>query len=252
MGHKVPPKANRIAYIEDWVSKWFNIKSATEFVPEEFQIRKHIEKRYGKGAAISKILIQRRGKYMNIIILTARPGIVIGRRGQEIENLQKEIQEMTNNENIQVQVMEIKNPALDAQLMADILAMQIERNINYRRAMKRIIQRIMDAGAKGVKVRVSGRLSGVEVARSEWLSKGRMPLGTFRADIDCGFSEAIIKKGKIGVKVWIFKEEKFTKTAKDLLEEAKIVEKEKIEEVEKEKKPLIEIETSPPEEEISV
>ena len=231
MGQKVPPKANRLGYIEDWNSKWFNLKELPDLIEEDFRIRQHLKQKL-KNAAVSKVVIERAGKYLRISIYTARPGIVIGRRGQEIENIRQEIETLTGKKTF-VNVMEIKEPALDAQLVADAIALQLEKNVNYRRAMKRMMERTMSAGALGIKVMVSGRLAGAEIARSEWLKEGRIPLHTYRADIDYGFSEAIIKKGKIGVKVWIFKKELFRKTDKDMLKEkeAELVEKDKIEEI---------------------
>ncbi|MFN3966782.1 MAG: 30S ribosomal protein S3 [Endomicrobiia bacterium] len=229
MGQKVPPKANRLGYIEDWNSKWFNLREMPDLIEEDFRIR-HFLKQKLKNAAVSKIVIERAGKYLRISIYTARPGIVIGRRGQEIENIRQEIETLTGKKTF-VNVMEIKEPALDAQLVAEAIALQIEKNVNYRRAMKRMIERTMASGALGIKVMVSGRLAGAEIARTEWLKEGRIPLHTYRADIDYGFAEAIIKKGKIGVKVWIFKKELFRKTDKDMLKEAELIEKDKIEEI---------------------
>lgn len=237
MGQKVPPKANRLAYIEDWTSRWFNLISQPELIEEDFKIRQYIkQKLYLVG--ISKIIIDRTGKFLNVSIYTARPGIVIGRKGEQIESLRQEIEDMTGKKT-NINVMEIKEPALDAQLVAEGIALQLEKNINYKRVMQRAIERVMSAGALGVKVQVSGRLDGAEIARSEWLKEGRLPLHSYRADIDFGFAEAMIKKGKIGVKVWIFKKELFRKTDKDLLEEARKIEKEQIEEIEEEK-PLLE------------
>jgi len=226
MGQKIPPKANRLGYIEDWTSKWFSPKNQPELIEEDFKVRTLIRKKL-RLAAVSKVVIERAGKYLRVNIYTARPGIVIGRRGQEIENLRQEI-EFLSGKKTYVNVMEIKEPALDAQLVSEAIAFNLEKNINYRRAMKRAMERTMQSGALGIKTMVSGRLGGAEIARSEWLKEGRVPLHTFRADIGYGFSEAIIKKGKIGVKVWVFKKELFRKTDKDLLKEARLVEKEKI------------------------
>lgn len=226
MGQKVPPRANRLGYIETWTSKWFSQRNMPELIEEDFRIRGVLKDKL-RHAAVSKIVIERAGKYLKISIFTARPGIVIGRRGQEIEKLRSEIEIMSGKKTY-VNVMEIKEPTLDATLVSEAVAMQLERNINYRRAMKKTMEQTMGAGALGIKVMVSGRLGGAEIARSEWLRTGRIPLHTFRADIDYGFSEAIIKKGKIGVKVWIFKKELYRKTDKDLLKEADVVNREEI------------------------
>ncbi|MEW6041802.1 MAG: 30S ribosomal protein S3 [Elusimicrobiota bacterium] len=229
MGQKVPPKANRLGYIEDWNSRWFNLRDRPELIEEDFRIRSLIKQKL-RLAAVSKVVIERAGKFLRVNIFTARPGIVIGRRGQEIENLRQEV-ELTTGKKTYINVMEIKEPALDAQLVSEAIAFNIEKQVNYRRAMKKAMERTMQSRALGIKTMVSGRLGGVEIARTEWLREGRIPLHTFRADIDYGFSEAIIKKGKIGVKVWIFKKELYRKTDKDLLKEAQLVEKEKIQDL---------------------
>ncbi|MDI6640769.1 MAG: 30S ribosomal protein S3 [Elusimicrobiota bacterium] len=229
MGQKVPPIANRLGYIETWTSKWFARKNQPELIEEDFKIRQHIKQKL-KYAAVSKTIIERAGKYLRISIYTARPGIVIGRHGQEIENLRQDIELLTGKKTV-INVMEIREPTLDAQLVAEAIALQLERNMPYRRVINAAIARTMSNGALGIKVMVSGRLDGAEIARSEWLKEGRIPLHTYRANIDYGFAEAIIKKGKIGVKVWIFKQELFRKTDKDLLKEAELVEKEKVEEL---------------------
>lgn len=231
MGQKVPPKINRIGYIEDWNSKWFNIRETADLVEEDYNIRKYLKDRL-KLCSVSKIIIERTGKFLRVSIYTARPGIVIGRHGQEIENIRQEIENMTGKKTF-VNVMEIKEPALDAQLVSEMIALQLEKNINYKRAMKRAVERTMERGALGIKIMVSGRLAGAEIARTEWIKEGRIPLNTFRADVDYGFSEALIKKGKIGVKVWIFKKELFKKTDKDFLKEMEAKEV-KPEEIEKE------------------
>ena len=235
MGQKVPPLANRLGYIETWTSKWFTRKNQPELIEEDFKIRQHIQHKF-KYATVSKTIIERAGKYLRISIYTARPGIIIGRRGQEIENLREDIELLTGKKTV-INVMEIKEPTLDAQLVAEAIVLQLERNLPYRRVMTAAIQRTMSSGALGIKVMISGRLAGAEIARSEWLKEGRIPLHTYRANIDYGFAEAIIKKGKIGVKVWIFKQEFFRKTDKDLLKEAEVVEKEKIEQLSEEKPP---------------
>ncbi|MCL1972968.1 MAG: 30S ribosomal protein S3 [Endomicrobia bacterium] len=224
MGHKVHPKSVRLGYIKDWDSKWFNLKEMPDFIEEDRRIRTVLKEKL-KLASVSKIGIERAGKYLRVNIYTARPGIVIGKGGQGIETLRKEIESMTSRKTF-VNVMEIKRPETDAQLAAEGIAFQLEKQIAFRRAMKKTIEKAMAAGAQGIKVMVAGRLGGAEIARTEWLKEGRVPLQTFRADIDYGFTEAYTTMGQIGVKVWIFKKEHFKKTAKELLEEAKLVDAE--------------------------
>ncbi|MDR1474242.1 MAG: 30S ribosomal protein S3 [Endomicrobium sp.] len=221
MGHKVHPKSVRLGYIRDWESKWFNLKEMPDFIEEDRRIRVYLKNKL-KLASVSKIVIERPGKYLRVNIYTSRPGIVIGKGGQGIELLRKEVESMTSKKTF-VNVMEIKRPEVDAQLAAESIAFQLEKQIAFRRAMKKTIEKAMVAGAQGIKIMVSGRLGGAEIARTEWLKEGRIPLQTFRADIDYGFSEAYTTMGQIGVKVWIFKKELFKKTAKELLEEAKLV-----------------------------
>lgn len=227
MGHKVHPKSVRLGYIKDWDSKWFNLKEMPDFIEEDCRIRATLKEKL-KLASVSKIGIERAGKYLRVNIYTARPGIVIGKGGQGIETLRKEVEAMTSRKAF-VNVMEIKRPEVDAQLAAEGIAFQLERQIAFRRAMKKTIEKAMAAGAQGIKVMVSGRLGGAEIARTEWLKEGRVPLQTFRADIDYGFTEAYTTMGQIGVKVWIFKKEHFKKTPKELLEEAKLVDADALE-----------------------
>ena len=221
MGHKVHPKSVRLGYIKDWESKWFNLKEMPDFIEEDRRIRLFMKNKLSQ-ASVSKIGIERAGKYLRVNIYTARPGIVIGKGGQGIENLKKDLEAMTSRKTF-VNVMEIKKPELDAQLCAEGIAFQLTKQVAFRRAMKKTIEKSMISGAQGIKVMVSGRLGGAEITRTEWLREGRIPLQTFRADIDYGFTEADTTMGKIGVKVWIFKKEHFKKTAKELLEEAKLV-----------------------------
>ncbi|MDR0618184.1 MAG: 30S ribosomal protein S3 [Endomicrobium sp.] len=222
MGQKIHPKSVRLGYIKDWESKWFSLKEMPNFIVEDRSLRVYL-KNCLKLASVSKIVIERPGKYICVNIYTARPGIVIGKGGQGIENLRKDIESMTSKKSF-VNVMEIKKPELDAQLAAEGIAFQLQKQIAFRRAMKKTIEKAMSAGACGIKVMVSGRLGGAEIARTEWLKEGRIPLQTFRADIDYGFAESYTTMGQIGVKVWIFKKELFKKTTKDLIEEAKLVE----------------------------
>ncbi|GHT36453.1 30S ribosomal protein S3 [Endomicrobiia bacterium] len=220
MGHKVHPKSVRLGYIRDWESRWFNLKEMPDLIEEDRRMRIYLKNKL-KLASVSKIVIERPGKYLRVNIYTSRPGIVIGKGGQGIENLRKEVESMTAKK-VFISVMEIKRPEVDAQLAAESIAFQLERQISFRRAMKKTIEKAMVAGAKGIKVMVAGRLGGAEIARTEWLKEGRVPLQTFRADIDYGFTEAYTTMGQIGVKVWIFKKELFKKTTKELIEEAKL------------------------------
>lgn len=218
MGHKVSPKALRVGYIQDWDSRWFSPKDMPDLIEEDFRIRRFLHERF-KMAALSKVTIERTGKYVRINLHTARPGVIIGKRGADIEELKKQIQEMTKSE-ATVNVVEVKRPELDAKLVSEGIAFQLEKNVAFRRVMKRAIERTMQAGAGGIKVMIAGRLGGAEIARTEWAMEGRVPLHTFRADIDYGFSEAHITMGRIGVKAWIFKQEFFLKSEKDLIKEA--------------------------------
>jgi small subunit ribosomal protein S3 len=221
MGNKIHPKSIRLGYIRDWESKWFNLKEMPNFIEEDRRIRVYLKDKL-KLASVSKIVIERPGKYLRVNVYTSRPGIVIGKGGQGIESLRKEIETMTEKKSF-VNVMEIKRPEIDAQLVSESISFQLEKQIAFRRAMKKAIEKAMVAGAQGVKIMLSGRLGGAEIARTEWLKEGRIPLQTFRADIDYGFSEAYTTMGQIGVKVWIFKKEFFKKTARELLEEARVV-----------------------------
>ncbi|MDR1928710.1 MAG: 30S ribosomal protein S3 [Endomicrobium sp.] len=221
MGHKVHPKSVRLGYISDWESKWFNLKEMPNFIEEDYRVRVYLKNKL-KLALVSRIVIERSGKYLRINVHTARPGVVIGKSGQGIDNLKKEIEFLTNKKSF-INVIEVKKPEIDARLAAESIALQLEKKINFRRAMKKTIEKAMIAGANGIKVMVSGRLGGAEIARTEWLKEGRVPLQTFRADIDYGFVEASTTMGQIGVKVWIFKKEFFKKTSKELFEEVKLM-----------------------------
>lgn len=218
MGQKISPRALRLGYIQDWDSRWFNPREMPEMIEEDFRIRAYCKKKY-RSAALSKVVIERTGAYIRINLHTARPGIIIGRRGADIEELKKVIQTMTKFE-ATINVIEVKRAELDAQLVSEGVAFQLEKQMMHRRVLKRTIERTMSAGAGGIKIMVAGRLNGAEIARTEWQMEGRVPLHTFRADIDYGFSEAHITMGRIGVKVWIFKKEFFQKSEKDLIKEA--------------------------------
>lgn len=229
MGNKISPKAMRLGYIKDWDSRWFSPKEMPALIAEDFRLRQFLKERL-RLAAISKIGIERTGKYLRINLYTARPGVVIGKKGADIEGLRQALETMTSRKTT-LNVLEIKRPELDAQLVAEGIALQLEKQVGFRRAMKRAIERAMVSGALGIKTMVAGRLGGAEIARTEWMKEGRVPLQTFRADIDYGFTEARTPMGRIGVKTWIFRKELFQKSDQDLLEEARLVEKERLEEI---------------------
>lgn len=204
MGQKTNPIGFRVGITRDWSSKWFaEKKDFGKSLGEDLQIRKYIKKKL-YYAGVSRILIEKSTDKMRVAIATSRPGIIIGRRGEAIDRLKEELSEFTNKE-IHIDIEEVKVPELDAQLVAENIALQIERRVAYRRAMKRAIQQAMSLGAKGIKVMVGGRLAGAEIARSESYKEGKIPLQTIRADIDYGFAIALTTYGTIGVKVWIYK-----------------------------------------------
>ena len=205
MGQKVHPNAVRLGITTNWRSKWYAEKSFADYLHEDRMIRILVKKQLAH-AGISKIEIERYTKKLRLTIHTARPGIIIGRRGQEVEKLKKLIQKKTDKQ-IQINIQEIKQADLDAQLVAENIALQLERRASFRRTLKRSMQNVMQHGAKGVRVAVSGRLGGAEMSRREWYREGRVPLHTYRADIDYGFAEARTTYGVIGVKTWIFKGE---------------------------------------------
>ncbi|HHZ17344.1 MAG TPA: 30S ribosomal protein S3 [Peptococcaceae bacterium] len=205
MGQKVHPKGLRVGIIRDWESNWYADKNYEELLHEDIKIRKFIkDKLYTSG--ISAIEIERAANRVKVSIHTAKPGIVIGRGGAEVEMLRKTLEQITGKK-INVNIVEIKRPELNAQLVAEGIATQLEKRISFRRAMKQAVTRTMRAGAEGVKISCSGRLGGAEIARTEWYSEGKVPLHTLRADIEYGFAEANTTYGKIGVKVWIYKGE---------------------------------------------
>ncbi|SHK20497.1 30S ribosomal protein S3 [Desulforamulus aeronauticus] len=206
MGQKVNPKGLRIGIIKDWEGKWFADKrNYSNLLIEDVKIREFIKRKLYQ-AGIAKTQIERAANRVKISIHTAKPGIVIGRGGAEVEALRKELEKMTGKQ-IHVNIVEIKTPDTDAQLVAENIASQLEKRIAFRRAMKQTVQRSLRMGAKGIKIACSGRLAGAEIARTEWYSEGKVPLHTLRADIDYGFAEANTTYGKIGVKVWIYKGE---------------------------------------------
>ncbi len=213
MGQKVNPLGIRLGITRDWTSKWYaGKKQFPQHVYTDFRVRSFLRSRLSE-ASVSRIHIERAAKKVNITIQTARPGIVIGKKGEDIEKLRLETAKLLGMAVIDVRlnIAEIRKPELDAQLVADSIAQQIEKRVMFRRAMKRAVMSTMRSGALGVKVRVSGRLNGGEIARTEWYREGRIPLHTFRADIDYGLAESRTTYGVIGVKVWIFKGEVFDK-----------------------------------------
>jgi small subunit ribosomal protein S3 len=207
VGHKTHPIGQRIGIIRTWESRWYREKGYAEQLHEDLQIRKYIKDRL-YHAGISRIEIERlgekEGQKIRVIIHTARPGIIIGKKGAEVEKLRKELEQMTGKQ-VSVDIKEIRKPELDAQLVAENIALQLEKRVAYRRAMKKAVASAMRFGAQGIKVQCAGRLAGAEIARREWYREGRVPLHTFRADIDYGFAEAKTTYGVIGVKVWIYK-----------------------------------------------
>lgn len=206
MGQKVNPHGMRIGIIKDWQSKWYsNNKDFAKYLANDLKIRKYLEKKL-KDASVSNINIERDNKKTEVIIYTAKPGVVIGHGGEEIEKIKKELCKLTN-ENVVVSIFEIKNPDMVAQLVANNIAKQIENRGSYKMAQKRAIRNTMKAGAKGIKTLASGRLNGVDIARSEGYSEGTIPLHTLRADVDYATAEADTTFGKIGIKVWIYKGE---------------------------------------------
>jgi small subunit ribosomal protein S3 len=217
MGQKVHPEAMRVGYIHDWKSTWFNEREFSDYLLEDVHIRAHIEGKLSH-AGLSSITIRKNKTEVEVNIHTARPGIVIGKSGSEVDALRKELHRMTDKA-VKVNILEIKRPELDAKLVAQSIAEQLVNRVAFRRAMKRSLTSAMRSGAKGVKVQVSGRLGGAEMARTEGYSDGRVPLHTIRADIDYGFFEAKTTFGRIGVKVWINKGEIMPKGfASDLTE----------------------------------
>jgi small subunit ribosomal protein S3 len=213
MGQKVHPTGIRLGIVKDWTSKWYaDSRTFPEYVRLDYKVREFIKKKL-KDASVSRIQIERPAKKANITINTARPGIVIGKKGEDIEKLRIEVAKIIEMpiHDVRINIAEVRKPELDAQLVAEGIAQQLERRVMFRRAMKRAVTNTMRVGAEGVKVKVGGRLNGAEIARSEWYHEGRVPLHTFRADIDYGFAEAHTTYGVIGVKVWIFKGEIFDK-----------------------------------------
>ena len=206
MGQKVNPVGLRLGIIRDWESKWYADKDFGDLLLEDVKIREFLKNKL-KDAAVSRIEIERAANRVNVTIHTAKPGMVIGKGGAEVEVIRGQLTKLTNGKKVHINISEIKNPELDAILVAESIAQQLERRIAFRRAMKQAIQRTLRAGAKGIKTSVSGRLGGAEIARTEGYTEGTVPLHTLRADIDYGTAEAHTTYGRIGVKVWIYRGE---------------------------------------------
>jgi len=205
VGQKVHPIGFRLGYTKSWSSTWYADKQYADFLHEDLKIRDFIKKRF-TYAGISRIDIERAGERVKITIHTARPGLVIGRRGSEVDQLRYDIEQLVSRE-VFINIVEIRTPELDAQLVAENIALQLEKRVSFRRAMKRAMTTAMRLGAKGIKIACAGRLGGAEIARREWYRDGRVPLHTLRADIDFGYAISRTTFGTIGVKVWIFNEE---------------------------------------------
>jgi small subunit ribosomal protein S3 len=206
MGQKIHPTGFRLAVNRNWASRWYaNNKNFATMLNEDVKVRDYLKKRLAH-AAVSRIVIERPAKNARITVFSARPGVVIGKKGEDIESLKAELQKMLGVP-VHVNIEEVRKPELDAQLIADSITQQLQKRIMFRRAMKRAITNAMRLGAQGIKIMSAGRLNGIEIARTEWYREGRVPLHTLRADIDYGFSEAKTSYGVIGVKVWVFKGE---------------------------------------------
>jgi small subunit ribosomal protein S3 len=211
MGQKVHPIGIRLGITREWTSKWYaDSQTFPDFVEQDHLVRTFLQKKL-KDASVSQIHIERPAKKANITIHTARPGIVIGKKGEDIEKLRGEVARLLDMplQDVRLNISEIRKPELDAQLVAEGIAQQLERRVQFRRAMRRAVTNTMRVGAEGIKVKVSGRLNGAEIARSEWYREGRVPLHTLRADIDYGVAESMTTYGVIGVKVWVFRGEVF-------------------------------------------
>jgi small subunit ribosomal protein S3 len=219
MGQKIDPRGFRLAITKDWSSRWFaSTKNFANTLKEDIAIRELLTKKFGRRAAIGRILIERPAKSVKVTLFTARPGVVIGKRGEGIEQIKHDLQKLTNVP-LHLNVEEIRKPELNAQIVADQVAAQIEKRIAFRRAMKKAMQASTKMGAIGIKIETSGRLNGVDIARSEWYREGRVPLHTLRANVDYSTAEALTTYGIIGIKVWIYKgdlnlaKNKFVKSA---------------------------------------
>ena len=217
MGQKVHPTGFRLGISTDWTSKWYaDSAQFADYLAEDLKIRDYLRKKLSQ-AAVSRIQISRPAKSVAVTVHTARPGIIIGKKGEDIEKLRIEVASLVSVHinNVKINIEEIRKPELDAQLVAEGVASQLERRVMFRRAMRRSVTNAMRIGAEGIKINVSGRLNGVEIARNEWYREGRVPLHTLRADVDYGFAEALTTYGILGVKVWIYKGEVFDLESKN-------------------------------------
>ncbi|MFQ3548527.1 MAG: 30S ribosomal protein S3 [Armatimonadota bacterium] len=214
MGQKIHPIGLRLGIVKEWESKWYAGKDFPELLVEDANLRKYIRKNM-QSAGVSRIEIERAANKVKVNIHTARPGILIGRAGKGIDDVRAQLERLTKGKTVHVNVIEIKNPETDAQLVAESIAQQIEKRISYKRAMKQSVLRAMKMGAKGIKIRIAGRLGGAEMARVEHEKSGKVPLHTLRADIDYGFYEAATTYGNIGIKVWIYKGDIFPSQMKE-------------------------------------
>src|SRR3954467_1088896 len=205
MGQKVHPYGFRLGYTKPWKSRWFVERDYDKLLLEDVKLKNELKDKL-KSAGVSSIEVERPGNKLRVIIKTARPGIIIGRKGAEIDKLKGEVQKRTNRE-VYIDIQEVHKPELDAQLVSEAIALQLEKRVGFRRAMRKAVDSALRFGCKGIKVRVSGRLNGNEIARSEWYLQGRLPLHTLRADIDYGFTEASTTYGVIGVKTWVYRGE---------------------------------------------
>jgi small subunit ribosomal protein S3 len=205
MGQKVHPTGFRLGFNKTWRSRWYSERDYANLLHEDVALKRELKKRFSH-AGVSRVEIERAANKLKISIFTSRPGIIIGRKGQEVDKLKQEIQKRTGKE-VFINIQEILKPELDAQLVSESVALQLEKRIAFRRAMRKAVDAALRFGAKGIKVRVSGRLNGAEIARSEWYLHGQLPLHTLRSDVDYGFSEARTSFGQIGVKCWIYKGE---------------------------------------------
>jgi small subunit ribosomal protein S3 len=203
MGQKVHPYGFRLGVNKPWRSRWFTVRDYAKLLVEDVKLKAELKEKL-KAAGVSSVEVERPGNKLRLIIRTARPGIVIGRKGAEIEKLKIDLQKRTNRD-VFIDILEVNKPELDAQLVAENIALQLEKRVGFRRAMRKAVDSALRFGCKGIKVRVSGRLNGNEIARSEWYLQGRLPLHTLRADIDYGFAEAHTTYGIIGVKTWIYR-----------------------------------------------
>jgi len=206
MGQKVHPYGFRLAYTKPWKSRWFAERDYDKQLLDDVKLKNELKDKL-KSAGVSAIEIERPGNKLRVIIKTARPGIIIGRKGAEIDKLKQDVQKRMGGRDVYIDIQEVHKPELDAQLVSESIALQLEKRVGFRRAMRKAVDSALRFGCKGIKVRVSGRLNGNEIARSEWYLQGRLPLHTLRADIEYGFSEAKTTYGVIGVKVWIYRGE---------------------------------------------